>query len=162
MAENTTWLLDYFDGEKVVLWAHNAHVANDPNYGSGSIGHYLLQELPNDYSTVGFMFSKGDFTAVGYENDQYTGLKKHTIDEQPQEESLTEIFYNTSNSAFTVSVNDLQKHTEWNDFFSEDRHYLSIGAVFNGQPENYYRNFHSDLYDRIIYFDVTTASQTFR
>ncbi len=162
MAENTAWMLDYFEGEKVVLWAHNAHIADDPNYGSGSIGHYLLEDLPNDYSTVSFMFSKGDFTAVGYQNEQSTGLKEHTIDEQPQEESLIEVFHNTNSSAFTVGVNDLQKHTEWNDFFSEDTRYLSIGAVFNGEPENYYRNFHPGLYDRIIYFDATTASQTFR
>lgn len=162
MAENTAWMLDYFGGEKVVLWAHNAHIANDPNYGSGSIGHYILQELPNDYSTVGFMFSQGSFTAVSYENDQFAGLKKHTIDTKPEKESLTEIFHNTSSPTFTISVNDLRKHTEWSDFFGEGTKYLSIGAVFNGEPENYYRSFRPMLYDRIIYFDNTTATQTFR
>ena len=162
MAENTAWMLEYFEGDKVVLWAHNAHIANDPTYGSGSIGHYLLRDLPDDYSTVGFMFSKGDFTAVGYDNDQYTGLRAHTIDELPQEESLTEVFHSTSSSAFAVRVSDLQKHTEWNDFFGENTEYLSIGSVFNGQPKNYYRNFQPYLYDRIIYFDVTNASRTFR
>ncbi|MEM8970372.1 MAG: erythromycin esterase family protein, partial [Bacteroidota bacterium] len=162
MAENTAWILDYFEGDKVVLWAHNAHIANDPNYGSGSIGHYLLQELPNDYSTVSFMFSQGDFTARGFENDQIAELDQHTITEKPQEESLTEVFHNASNSAFTVSMSDLQKHTEWNDFFNEGTRYLSIGAVFNNQPQDYYRSFHPNLYDRIIYFDNTNASQPFQ
>ena len=162
MAENTAWMLEYFEGKKVVLWAHNAHIANDPNYGSGSIGHYLLQELPNDYTTLGFMFAQGNFTAVGYDNDQPTGLKEHTIDTVPEKESLTEIFHNTSNPTFAISVDDLRKHTEWSDFFGEGTKYLSIGAVFNGEPENYYRSFHPALYDRIIYFDNTTATQTFR
>ncbi|MEM9832311.1 MAG: erythromycin esterase family protein [Bacteroidota bacterium] len=162
MAENTVWMLDYFEGDKVVLWAHNAHIANDPTYGSGSIGHYLLQELPNDYSTVSFMFSRGSFTAVGYEDEQYTGLQEHTIDEEPQQESLTEVFHNASSSTFTIGVTDLQKHTEWSDFFSKGTQYLSIGAVFNDQPEDYYRRFRPNLYDQIIYFDNTTASQPFR
>jgi erythromycin esterase len=162
MAENTAWLLDYFAGKKVVLWAHNAHIANDPNYRSGSIGHYLLQELPSDYSTVGFMFSKGEFTARGFENDQVSALTQHTISDEPQKESLNEVFYNASSPTFTVSVSDLQKYTEWNDFFSKDPRYLSIGAVFNNQPEDYYRGFHPSLYDQIIYFDNTTASQPFR
>ncbi|WKN41012.1 erythromycin esterase family protein [Tunicatimonas pelagia] len=161
MAENTAWMLDYFEGDKVVLWAHNAHIANDPNYGSGSIGHYLLQELPNDYSTVGFMFAQGSFTAVGFEGNQSTGLKEHTISEQPQEESLIEVFHNTNSSAFAVRMSDLQKYTEWNDFFNEGTRYLSIGSGFNDQPEDYYRSFHPSLYDQIIYFDNTTASQLF-
>ena len=162
MAENTAWMLDYFGGDKVVLWAHNAHIANDPNYGSGSIGHYLLQELPNDYSTVSFMFSQGDFMARGFENDQIAELDQHTITEKPQEESLTEVFHNASSSTFTIGVGDLQKHTEWSDFFKEGTRYLSIGAVFNNQPQDYYRSFHPNLYDRIIYFDNTNASQPFR
>ncbi len=162
MAENTAWMLDYYEGEKVVLWAHNAHIARDATYGSGSIGHYLSQDFAEDYTTVGFMFSLGEFTAVGYDGEQSTGLGKQTISVQPQNASLNEVFHRVPNPAFAIEVAALQKHAAWNSFFAEEPHYLLIGAVFNGQSEAYYRDFSPDRYDRIIYFDVTSATVSFR
>ena len=159
MAENTAWLLEYYPDEKIVLWAHNAHVANDQAYGS--IGFNLTNDLADDYTTVAFMFSRGDFTAVKVENEMSVGLGKQTIDTAPMATSLNGVFSNASHATFTVAVPDLQKHKEWNDYFTQGTTYLSVGATYNNQPSDYYFGFSPTLYDRIIYFDQTNASVSF-
>ena len=159
MAKNTAWLLEYYPDEKIVLWAHNAHVANDPAYGS--IGFNLTNDHADDYTTVAFMFSRGDFTAVKVEDEKFTGLGKQTIDAAPMATSLNGVFSNASHATFTVAVSDLQKHDVWNDYFAQGTTYLSVGSAYNNQPSNYYRGFSPTLYDRIIYIDQTTASVPF-
>lgn len=162
MAENTRWMLDYYQDQKAVLWAHNAHVAYDPNYGSGSIGHYIMQEAPDTYTNLAFMFSKGSFVAVGRINDQNQGLNTYEIEEEPIENSVNGTFNKTGTAAFTVDVEDLQKYQAWNDYFSQEPKYLSLGAVFLGEAKNHYRNFSPTLYDRIIYMDQTKAAMPLR
>ena len=62
MAKNTGWLHNYFNEAKIVLWAHNFHVSDYRS--AGSMGHHLKTDFPGDYTTLGFLFSKGFFTAV--------------------------------------------------------------------------------------------------
>lgn len=159
MAENTAWLLEYYPDEKVVLWAHNAHIANDPAYGS--IGFNLKNTLADEYTTVAFMFSQGKFTVVGFEEEKLVGLGEQTIDTPPVATSLNGVFSNASHATFTVAVSDLQRHEVWNDYFTQGTTYLSIGAGYNDQPSDYYFGFGPTRYDRIIYFDQTTASIPF-
>jgi erythromycin esterase len=162
MAENTRWMLEYYQGEKVVLWAHNAHVAYDPEYGSGSIGHYMMQEAPDIYTNLAFMFSKGTFVAVGRIDGQNQGLNVYEIEEEPIENSVNGIFNKTGTAAFAVNVEDLQKHQPWRDFFNKELNYLSLGAVFLGEAKNHYRYFRPSLYDHIIYVDQTRAAVPLR
>ena len=122
MAENTAWLLEHYPDEKIVLWAHNAHVANDPAYGS--IGFHLTNDLADDYTTVAFMFSQGDFTAVEVEGERNVGLGKQSIDTAPVATTLNGVFSNASQSTFTVAVPDLQKHKVWNDYLCPGHHLL--------------------------------------
>jgi erythromycin esterase len=162
MAENTRWMLDYYQGQKVVLWAHNAHVAYDPDYGSGSVGHYIMQEDPDTYTNLAFMFSKGSFVAVGRINDQNQGLNTYEIDEEPLTNSVNGIFNEANTPAFTVALQDLQKHQAWKDYFNQNLSYLSLGAVFLGKAQDHYRYFQPSLYDRIIYIDQTKAALPLR
>ena len=60
MAENATWLLNRIgpDG-KLVLWAHNFHVANMPVF----MGEALKDRYGDDVVLVGFNFFQGGFNA---------------------------------------------------------------------------------------------------
>ena len=159
MAENTAWLYEYFDGKKIVLWAHNGHIANNPNYGGGgSMGYHLTQDFVNDYITIGFLFSRGSFTAVGQEGEQYTELREQVISVNPRANSLNFVMSYSKESVFAVKIADLQKYSEWNDAFTNGIEYFQMGAVFNNKPENYYSVFNPAFFDYIIYFDKSTAS----
>ena len=62
LAEDVQWLLDQAGpGARMMLWAHNAHVARVP----GAMGAYLDADLGADYVNLGFLFGTGSFNAIG-------------------------------------------------------------------------------------------------
>src|SRR5207244_6422170 len=55
MAENIGWLLDHEPpGTRMVVWAHNGHVARDASFDS--MGSYLAKKLDKAVVTFGFAF----------------------------------------------------------------------------------------------------------
>jgi erythromycin esterase-like protein len=62
MAANAQWILSQQpEGSKMVIWAHNGHVARSP----GAMGSYLGQQYGDDYRVLGFAFHDGQYNAVG-------------------------------------------------------------------------------------------------
>ncbi|HEY0157712.1 MAG TPA: erythromycin esterase family protein [Thermoanaerobaculia bacterium] len=63
MAQNVEYFADVaHPGEKIVLWAHNRHVATDAPYWQGS---WLRLRFGDDMVIFGFVFDRGGFTAIG-------------------------------------------------------------------------------------------------
>jgi erythromycin esterase len=163
MAENALWIADFFGQDtKITLWAHNAHVARDSSYGGdGAMGYHLNGELGDLYRVIAFAFSQGSFTAVGrgrYGN--YTGDWSHEITTGPLPGSINFLFYHASHPNFVFQLEKIPAGSQWDNWLTTPRLFLSIGAVYNGNPANYYRT--PDIrehYDWIIYFDTTTASE---
>ena len=158
MAENTAWLLDYFEDEKIVVWAHNFHISNMEYGNTGSMGNYLSYQLGDQYATIGFLFSQGTFTAMGIEGENYTGLDTQTLDTIPRENSLNAIMSYTREPAFSIDLETLQNYLGWYNAFEKGMEFFQMGAVYNNRPENYYSSFDPDLFHFIIYFDKSTAS----
>lgn len=157
MAENTAWYHQYFDEKKMALWGHNYHIANSA-YGKGSMGHHLREEFGDDYVSVGFLFSRGSFTAVGVEGENSNGKGTHVIKTAPITNSINAVMSHAKEPVFSLNIAELEKHSEWNDAFGNRMKSLQIGATFNNNPEHYYFEYDPDYFDQIIYFDNTTAS----
>ena len=48
----------------MAVWAHNEHVAVNPDFfGARVMGHYLREALGNDYLALGMLFHEGPFLA---------------------------------------------------------------------------------------------------
>jgi len=154
MAENATWLIDYFEGDKIAIWAHNGHLDN--NSKSASMGYHLAKELGTNYGSVGFLFSKGSFTAI-----QGGLTKSQSIETEPPQNTLNYFMSKSDKSTFSINVEELLENNEWNEKFTEGLEYLDIGAVFNSPPENYYNTYEPVYFDELIYFDRTTAAKNF-
>jgi len=158
MAKNTRWVYDYFNGQKIVVWAHNFHVSNDP--WLKSMGYHLKADLLDDYAIVGFLFSKGTFTAVSQNGtgNQFGSLRKHSLESEPIAGSANDLMSDAGLPAFEVKISDLNKHIDWRLAFQRGIEYFQVGAVYNNKPSNYYRLLVSSYYDRIIYIDRSTAA----
>jgi erythromycin esterase len=156
MAENAAWLLDYFDGKKVVIWAHNGHIANDDKYVS--MGYHLNTKMANNYANIGFLFSKGTFTARGMTGNQITDAEEQVIDVDPKENSINFVMSRSKESVFSVKNVYLQNYREWNEAFSNKMQYFQIGSVFNNLPQSYYSVYNPSFFDYVIYFDRSIAS----
>jgi erythromycin esterase len=73
MARNVEWLADeVHPGEKIIVWAHNAHVAMD-NGAFEKMGGWLRQRFGRQYYTVGFAFRRGEVWAMGTEDGRSRG-----------------------------------------------------------------------------------------
>ena len=158
MAQNTSWLLEYFELEKVVVWAHNYHVSNFESAALGSMGNYLSYQWGDQYVPVGFLFSQGTFTAAGMEGDSYTELGTQALDSIPKTGSLNALMSHTGEDAFSVEIAALANYVAWYNAFENFMEYFFIGSAYNNRPEDYYINFDPDYYQYMIYFDKSTAS----
>ena len=78
MAENVKWILDHSPGGKIVLWAHNGHVAFG-GYSYPSMGKFLRQIYGKQMVVFGFAFNQGSFQAV----EMGKGLRDFTVPPAP-------------------------------------------------------------------------------
>jgi erythromycin esterase-like protein len=163
MAENAVWLSKYMDNKKIVLWAHNGHIVDNQQQEWRAMGNYLSNELDENYTTLGFLFSMGEVTAIeSLGANSYGGLKAHKLDTKPKENSLNAIMSLTGEPAFFIEIGKLQNNIKWKEAFTEGIEFFQLGAVYNNQPEDYYSEFNPDWLDYLIYFDYSTATETFR
>ena len=155
MAKNTGWLREYFNGAKIVLWAHNFHVANVAT--RGTMGYHLKSDFPGEYATLGFLFSKGSFMAYTQTGGQEY-LKSHSLEDDPKLGSINDVMSRTEVPVFTVEISDLQNHDEWRQAIQQGIEFFQMGGIYSNKPSDYYFKFNADYFDRLIYFDRTTPS----
>lgn len=70
MAANVKWLLDQNPDSRIVLWAHNGHVARSPH----CMGAYLEKSFPGEMIVIGFATGYGRYQAIGNQ-----GLGDHPL-----------------------------------------------------------------------------------
>ena len=158
MAENTSWFFDLLGHDaKMVLWAHNAHLANNSVYGGpwgGSQGNYLRSTYGDQYQIIGFSFAKGSFTAVQTTPRQ---LRTNAITTEPIDGSLNWYFSKSSINQFAIKT--VSENQALNSWMNSRQRFLNIGAIFNGNPEDYYFEYPVQIhYDYLIHLDRTTNS----
>ena len=162
MAENAAWLLDQAGPDaKMVLWAHNGHVADDPMLGeSGSMGYYLRRKYLDDMVIVGFDFYQGSFRAVTHSGiGVYAGLDEHFVGPPPPY-SYEDYFQWAGMNRLVLDVRGVDLETPATSWLAGPRLMRFIGALFTPtNPDAYlYEVNLPSLYDLIIYFDTTSAS----
>ncbi|GMQ63468.1 erythromycin esterase family protein [Vallitalea maricola] len=116
MADNVKWYLEGNPDKKIILWAHNDHIAkntsqmlaleNDEWINSFvSMGELLSKKLGNDMYAIGFYMQGGKASAI-------TTQEPFDIPSVPKD-SLEEII---SRSGYKTSFVDLSKHKNKNKF----------------------------------------------
>jgi erythromycin esterase len=161
MAENAKWLLDQAgSGAKMVLWAHNGHVADNPDYGeSVSMGYYLRRHYGDDMVIAGFDFFQGSFRAVTYLGYSYGGVEDHLVGPAPPL-SYEDYFHATGMDRMILDVRGVDLGTAATSWLAGPRLMRSIGSVYSPtNPDAYlYDVSIPSLYDLIIFFDSTSAA----
>jgi len=165
LATNVLWVKKYMKDNGVVVWAHNAHVAKNPDYypegkGGGAMGIYLRDLLGRKYLSVATSFSKGEFMAVMSDslgND--TSPMVCEIKDDPPKNSLNHIFYQLKYSNFVLNLDQIERNTRLYNFLDGLKPMIGIGDWYAGSPE---QHFTSDriinliqAYDVLFYFTDT-------
>lgn len=71
MAENVEWIYDHAAGShpKLLVWAHDAHIANDTNYSNldgKNLGAKLRARYHQNYLSIGTTLEQGTYRRYGY------------------------------------------------------------------------------------------------
>jgi erythromycin esterase-like protein len=154
MADNVKWILDRNPKAKVVLWAHNGHVATGGGLStpsSPSMGGALRQMLGRAMCVFGFAFNQGSFQAVPQNGGP---LKDFTVSPLAAD-SLDAML---ATAAIPVFAIDLRGAPDW---FKAPRRSREIGAVYpDGVPDAFAGNLVApDAFDAMLFVESTTAAR---
>ena len=87
MAQNILTWLAYFPKEtKMMVWAHNGHIAKDFLDATSvpSMGSYLKETLKDEYYAIGFDFYKGSFQSDDIDLKNSPGWENEEVGEAPE------------------------------------------------------------------------------
>ena len=156
MADNVQWILEHEGPDaKMVLWAHNAHVAVHEKW----MGHHLRAAYGEDMVVFGFAFNQGSFQAMEMPFWTGKGLRPFHVkplDEKSLDATLAEV-------GIPISVIDLRQLpdsgavTNWFERAPRSR---SFGAGFHDSMEKVaHSQSVTSWYDALIFIDETTAAR---
>lgn len=160
MADNIKWILDNNPGAKIVLWAHNGHVATAGENGFDPMGAALRKMFGNQMIVFGFAFNQGGFQAIEMPIPSKRGLRTFNVDPAP-EGSLDAMLASAGLQIAAIDLRALPKSGAVANWFSERRATKSIGA---GYGEQYAANFLAHqvtpkIYDALLFVEKTTAAR---
>jgi erythromycin esterase-like protein len=150
MADNVSWIANQNPNAKIVLWAHNGHVAKG-GFAYESMGAALRRRFGAAMVVLGFAFNQGSFQAI----PQGSGaLKNFTVPPAPRG-SLDGTLAAAGIPLFAL---DLRQAPAW---FGKPRGSRQIGAVYpEGAPYAFLRNLRAtEAYDVVLFVDKTTAAR---
>jgi erythromycin esterase len=162
MARNVAWLLQQEGpGAKIVLWAHNLHVAEYGPLLSEPMGYFLRQSFGGDLVIFGFTFFDGTFNAATpAASSDAVGL--YSLSEfqarLPSTDSFEYAFRSTEIPRFMLDLRSIESGLDSGDWVL-GRHtcYGWYGAVHYGTVGQYAVRL-SRAFDVIIHIQTTTAS----
>ena len=160
MAGNSEWIYNYESKNKMIIWAHNLHIAKDAAKNNNlPMGYYLAQKFPNDYYAMGFGFSSGKLKA--YNKEQGKSMI-NSIPEVQIKNSSDYIFKQISVPNFILDFQTSSANPQIADFLNQKQNARSIGALYDDKKEaeggggSYQKLI--KMYDALIFIRETNAS----
>jgi len=156
MAANVKWILDQNPKAKIVLWAHNGHVAQGGYRGYEPMGAWLRKMYGTQMVVFGFGFSEGSFQAV----ETGKGLHDFTVPPSPAG-SLDATLAAAGIPIFALDLRRVPAQGPAADWFSKPRPARTIGAVYSeDQPANFLPEMTAaQSFDALLFVAKTTAAR---
>ena len=160
MADNVRWVLEHEGpGTKMVIWAHNGHVATSTSADQEWMGYHLRKMYGSYMVIFGFAFNQGGFQAV--EMPFGTGrLRAFQVKPAP-EGSLDAMLAASGLAVAAIDLRALPKDGPVATWFDQPHATRSLGAGYSEQSVN---GFFSDsrvplLYDALLFVEKTTSAR---
>ena len=158
MAENVEWIVEQNPGAKVILWAHNAHIAEAllPYNYTVAMGDVLASRYGEDYLSVGFSFYSGQYTAVR----RGEGLGTQ-VPEPARAGSIGSVFHAVGLPLFMLDLR-AAKGDERASWLVRPHDMRELGALAIEDDQTYHSTVLTDKYDAIIFVDQMTPTDLLR
>jgi len=166
MADNVEWALAYQGVDRIVLWAHDAHIRNGRVTSSmpdtaRTMGWHLNQRYGDEYYALGLEFGQGSFQASpNPEQEDTEGLQEWSIDE-PRSGSLPAVFLSVGEGIFILDLAHATEDDCLEEWLSQERDILSIGGYFyeNDISRHYNQSLLVQEFDGLLFVDEITRAQ---
>lgn len=160
MADNVKWILDNNPGAKIVLWAHNGHVATASDFGYDPMGAFLRKMFSNQMVVFGFAFNQGSFQAMEMPFPSKRGLRSFNLDPAPVG-SLDAMLASAGLQIAAIDLHALPKEGLVANWFSEPRATRSIGSGYGEEfaAEFWAHQITPKIYDALLFVEKTTAAR---
>jgi erythromycin esterase len=161
MAENIRWILEHEGpGTKMVVWAHNGHVATQSFGNIENMGIHLRKWYGLDMVVFGFAFNQGSFQAMEMPFPSEKGLHPFTIGPAP-EGSLDAVLASAGLPFAVIDLHSLPKEGTVTEWFKTPHTTRSIGA---GYADQFAANFFApqvvpQLYDALFFVEKTASAR---
>jgi erythromycin esterase len=150
MADNVKWILDQNPGARIVLWAHNGHVATK-GFSNETMGGALRRMYGSEMVVFGFSFNQGSFQAIPQGGG---ALKNFSVPPAPP----GSLDATLAASRLPLFALDLRAAPEW---FQQARRSRQIGAVYpDGEPYAFIGDIVApEAYDAVLFVETTTVAR---
>jgi len=157
-AENCEWIYAHGAQSKMIIMAHNGHVAKASALDDRKpMGQYLYEKFGAAYYVFGFDYYSGSFNAIAVKNEQN---KIFALPRQEEGVSNASLFNQCKTSNFILDFETAKKDSLVNDFLTKKTYSRSIGSAYNQSLEEKGKTVYApllSLYDGLIFINKTNA-----
>lgn len=163
MAENIKWIIDYeskFGNDKIMLWAHNAHVSKG-DFSWKIMGEHLYEEYKDKYYSIGFEFYSGDFNAYSFDSSgkQIGNIQRFTM-EKSNPKAFSSIFKDTEIPLSFIDFKSASKNEKVRKILEKKQLFHHIGSAYIGvEEQSYVTQTPIRAYDGLIFIRDTSSTK---
>lgn len=171
MADNVDWILEYENADRMVIWAHDAHInrveqtSRKTGATATSLGGHLDARHGDYYYTLGFSFGHGSFQAISETpntegNGQTYSLQEQTID-APLPDTIDATLAALDYPLVIVDIRTASDDDMIAEWLTDPQRHFSVGATYDPEnPEEYVTEYvYAEAFDGICYLDETTRAR---
>jgi erythromycin esterase len=163
MAQNVQWLTQSaYPGQRIVVWAHNGHVAADAGTLTyAPMGSYLRQTFGRDYVVIGMTFDSGEIRAVPLKNGA-PSFPPIPLSVAPAPAGAGDaLFHATGLPLFLLDLDNVPPTSPLGQWLAQDQGIRMFGALYDqaapGSQEA--PMILPRAFNALIYVDVSHPSQ---
>ncbi|SDE80196.1 Erythromycin esterase homolog [Mucilaginibacter pineti] len=151
MAQNAALIMKK-PGTKMIIWAHNVHLAKTGIYNNevGGTGGIILKMFPNNYFILGTGTATGTFAATKESRDTYTNPMAAYPLEVPVKGSWENLFSAMGKPVFYVEPSALNPQ-------KLQKQMRFVGYTPESGPKSYDKTNMNDLFDAYLFINETHA-----
>ena len=161
MAENVMHIYNQKPEEsKVILWAHNGHIAHARLSKIYRMGYHLKDELGEKYYALALAFNEGASRIFDVEGSS-RGYKKFDYPASLKTNSLEFVLQGVGHPAFVIDLQEAKKEENAKALLDKAKYMRVIGATYlEPDSKNYFWVPVFESFDGILFFQKTTAAES--
>ncbi|RZK57285.1 MAG: hypothetical protein EOO91_10400 [Pedobacter sp.] len=156
MAENAIALQESIPNTKLIIWAHNGHVAKSALYNKPTMGEFLFKKYGNKYHVIATDLNKGyvSVRTVLAKTKSYSGVQPLYLSEVSSDKAYEYYFSQCKFKNFILDLNKTTVDSQLRSFFAQQKDMRMIGGT--STPLNKKLSILAN-FDTIIYFNETNS-----